>query len=165
MKRGQAFETMMLVVSVIVALAILAVLMNILGIIKLFNPSDPKAVMHDGLKEVQSKGYGITIPKKTTFSTSTFLARELLSDIPIPETWVGFYCEEDESGLCGSGDDAFINVPTAGGKQLTVKKTVEAYVAVCGDQSSIATTHPKYCIAVAIDAEKASSDCMTKCGL
>lgn len=41
-RRGQAFETMMLVISVIVALAILGVLLNILGGVGgLFNPSNP----------------------------------------------------------------------------------------------------------------------------
>lgn len=40
--RGQAFETMMLVISVIVALAILGVLLNILGGVNtMFTPNDP----------------------------------------------------------------------------------------------------------------------------
>ena len=47
MRRGQAFETMMLVISVIVALAILAVLMNIIGGIGGIGQGAPDKLMHD----------------------------------------------------------------------------------------------------------------------
>ncbi len=174
-RRGQAFETMMLVISVIVALAILAVLLNILGIVKIFNPSSPKDVMASGLKEIQSKGYGITTPQKVSFTKgATITVGELISDIPIQAANVKFICKKSgTNSVCGdvsaavdkpiirpagaftlATDSAAINA-----NHLTIKDTIQVYVAICGNEDNPPTAY-KYCIAVSDTPDGATADCV-----
>jgi len=82
-RRGQAFETMMLVISVIVALAILGVLTGILGQIS-FGTDTPDKLMHDKLKDIVPAGYGQSVPMKATLKRSTRLdLRQVIkSDMP-----------------------------------------------------------------------------------
>lgn len=83
MKRGQAFETMMLVISVIVALAILGVLTGILGGIRTPFGGDPSEKIFTELKKIASSGYGqslpqqIQIPKGTKLDMRTVLKEQL----------------------------------------------------------------------------------------
>ena len=153
--RGQAFETMMLVISVIVALAILAVLLNILNIVKIFNPSNPTDVMSSGLKDIQSQGVGITQPQKVTFSQGTRIVRsQLITDIPIQSTAITFVCD-DTANVCGNGKPLEIETSTG---ILLVNNNIEVYLSVCGAQQ-------KYCIAMASTASDATKSCATKCNV
>ncbi len=171
-RRGQAFETMMLVISVIVALAILAVLLNILGIVKIFNPSSPKDVMASGLKEIQSKGYGITTPQKVSFTRgATITVGELITDIPIQAADVLFICNKNTNSVCGDSDTVTPAKPiirpsgtSADKNHLTIKDTIQVYVAICGNENPADTMDYKYCIAISDTAEGATSDCVASSG-
>lgn len=158
MARGQAFETMMLVISVIVALAILAVLMNILNIGNLFTQatSDPAGVMNKGLQDVVSRGYFVSQPQKVIFKPQTILRGTVKGEIPAIKTdEINFACEGDE---CGSGDSAAID--DNGGVKLVINKDITMNVVICGDSNE-----HKYCIGVARDSAEASTACIDKCGL
>ncbi|MFH1199689.1 MAG: hypothetical protein V1708_01335 [Candidatus Micrarchaeota archaeon] len=153
-RRGQAFETMMLVISVIVALAILAVLLNILNIVKIFNPSSPKDVMSSGLKEIQSKGYGITSPQKVSFTKGqVFTVGEIVADIPVQRTDVKFICED--TAVC-KGTNPLSTDDTNADNRLTVKDKVDAYVVTCGNEGST----PRYCVSVAYTQDAATRYCI-----
>ena len=161
-RRGQAFETMMLVISVIVALAILAVLLNVLGIVKIFNPSNPSDIMNRGLKDVQSKGFGITAPQKIAFTKgASIFTKELLNDIPIQTQEVQFFCD---ANICSGTTTAPLKIQSSAGStnnKLMVSSTVnsiEVYVVVCGNEANL-SPKPKYCISIARDPEKATSGC------
>lgn len=162
-RRGQAFETMMLVISVIVALAILAVLLNILNIVKIFNPSSPKDVMSSGLKDIQSKGFGITTPQKVTFAKgANVLAKELISDIPITVSDLKFFCSTS-STVCGTGADKPLKLDSTG-KILTINNNIEVFVVVCGNEQNGAGT-PKYCVALDDAGDAATKTCSDSCKL
>ncbi|MBI5224299.1 hypothetical protein HY989_00340 [Candidatus Micrarchaeota archaeon] len=154
--RGQAFETMMLVISVIVALAILGVLLQILGIVKIFNPSDPAATMSQDLKKVQTKGYGIEVPRKLTLSKSIIDVKGVITDIPILEDDVKFVCDDD--AICGS--DKAISLEKDD-KRVVIKNNVEVFVAVCGDASN--DNGAKYCVAFSRTETGATESCDKGC--
>ncbi len=154
--KGQAFETMMLVISVIVALAILGVLLQILGIVDLFNPSDPTATISQDLKKVQTKGYGSEVPRKLTLPKSSIYVKSLITNIPILEDDVKFICKD--SAIC-EGDKVLTLDSDA--KKLTIKTKIEVSVAVCGDASK--EDGAKYCIAFSRTETGAADDCDTEC--
>ena len=83
--RGQAFETMMLVISVIVALAILGVLTGILGGLQIGVTSAPDQAMHDQLKQIVSSGYGYSVPQKVTLKKGTTLDLRSVVKNDLPE--------------------------------------------------------------------------------
>ncbi len=170
MKRGQAFETMMLVISVIVALAILAVLMGILGNLGTQFGSDPKTVMRDGLREVSSKGYGLLAAKKATFEKGDIiLKKDVIGDTPIQPVELKFFGASTLAGSsCPTGTGGTANsLSIASGDSITVCSKVEAYISVCGDGSKI--SNPLYCIAISRQpggASGAATDlCKSSCGL
>lgn len=150
MKRGQAFETMMLVISVIVALAILAVLMGILGNLGTQFGSDPKTVMRDGLREISSKGYGLIAAKKATFEKGDIiLKKDVIGDTPIQSTELKFYLPSvagfTGASCTGTNPPALAGATgTSGADTVQVCNKIEAYISVCGDGNV-----PKYCIAIA----------------
>ncbi len=105
MKRGQATQTMMLVVSVIVALAILAALMQILGMVKLFNPTNPKQVLAGSISSIYQKGYGMKLDKDIVFTKGdTILTGELVAGTSLPAANLHFHCATDDDALCGEGE-------------------------------------------------------------
>ena len=153
---------MMLVISVIVALAILAVLLNVLNIVRLFNPSDPVKTISSGLKDIQSKGFGVTTPQKVQFGKgTTILTRQVIVDIPIKSTDVTFHCAGSDDSVCAeSNDEKFpINVETTtDSNKITVNSNIEANIVVCGNE-------PKYCVVLGRDPQATSNQCITACGL
>ncbi|MFH1056723.1 MAG: hypothetical protein V1717_02935 [Candidatus Micrarchaeota archaeon] len=154
MKRGQAFETMMLVISVIVALAILSILLNILGGVNAgFGVGNPVSVIEEGLKNIQSKGYGITTPKKATFEREQqILVGEVIRAIPVDASEVKFACK---GTICGTDK---INVEDSGASFLS-KARLEGFIVVCGDD----TQTPKYCVGVGREAADAREACTSTC--
>ncbi|NYZ75355.1 hypothetical protein H0O03_03795 [Candidatus Micrarchaeota archaeon] len=125
-RRGQAFETMMLVISVIVALAILGVLMNILGGLGGGIGSDPKQAV---LQKVQAQAGqpGASTAAKIKVTTDGYSIRkdDVLRDTTILTGEVQFICAEDAetAGLCG-GD-------TITDTAITLKKA-DYFFVVCG---------------------------------
>ncbi|MEM4255340.1 MAG: hypothetical protein QXR53_03355 [Candidatus Norongarragalinales archaeon] len=152
--KGQAFETMMLVISVIVALAILGVLLNILGGIS-FGVGDPSAVMQDGLKTVQSKGFGITTAKKATFEKDALIVkRSVIQDVPIDPSELAFAC----NGSICTADKLDVT-----DDKIEANIRIEAQIVICGDDTR--PTDPKYCVGVGRNPEEARTACTSKCGI
>lgn len=162
MARGQAFETMMLVISVIVALAILGVLLSILGVI---NPgqfgSDPRSTLKENLRTLQSRGYGIIQPKKVTFNQEgdTITRQELVSDLSILASTIEFSCAEPE--ICGGGD-APLDVSD---RTIKVLKKIGVYIVTCANEQN--SGGPLFCASIASSSSpaKATEDCTQKCGV
>jgi len=152
--KGQAFETMMLVISVIVALAILGVLLNILGGIS-FGVGSAESVMQDGLKNVQSRGFGITVAKKATFEKdSLILKQSVIKDVPIPDDVFAFKC--DDTIICSTNK---LDVTES---RIDAKARLDAYIVVCGDE----TRSPlKYCVGLGSSELNARTACTTKCDI
>jgi len=132
-KRGQAFETMMLVISVIVAVAILGILLGFIGGIGTFG-ANAKTVIPDLMKKVANKGYGIEVKDNVEFTAGDIiLLREAIGEAPISEDNVAFKCTSN-AGTCGSGKPLEVDESTGKGK-ITVTKKISASIAVCTDGS------------------------------
>jgi len=135
-KRGQAFETMMLVISVIVAVAILGILLGFIGGIGTFG-ANAKTVIPDLMKKVANKGYGIEVKDNVEFTAGDIiLLREAIGEAPISEANVAFKCTSN-AGTCGndgSGKPLEVKESTGEGK-ITVTKKISASIAVCTDGS------------------------------
>lgn len=133
-KRGQAFETMMLVISVIVAVAILGILLGFLGNIGGFG-AGAKTVIPDLVKKVANKGYGIESKDNVEFSAGDIIVqKEAIGEAPISELKLHFVCGTVASALCSSSGTT---VPlTISDTKVTVNKKISASIAVCtGDGS------------------------------
>ncbi|MFH0970953.1 MAG: hypothetical protein V1835_00135 [Candidatus Micrarchaeota archaeon] len=162
MRRGQAFETMMLVISVIVALAILGVLLNIIGVIPGIGVSDPRTSIKDGFQQLQGRGgIGIISPKKVTFTAGDKIVRsELVSQLSIQATQVKFFCAED--GICGGSNSPLDIVDE---KTIDVIRKVEVYIVTCANEQN--GKEYNYCATIASTskAKEATDKCTTECGV
>lgn len=167
MKRGQAFETMMLVISVIVALAILAVLMGILGGLGTGITNDPKTVMHNTLRDIQTKGFGISTPVDLSFQKGqNIYKREIIgNDIPLSTsgTALNFVCGANAVDICATGGAC----AASGSKPIQIENNnvvhicsgVKAKMVVCGNDEK-----PKsYCIVLAKTGDDAVAKCRSEC--
>lgn len=126
--RGQAFETMMLVISVIVAIAILTILLGFLGGIS-FGATDAKSVISDLLKAVERKGVGIEQKGTALFDRGAIItSTEVVAGTAIQKDNVKFECAEP--AFCGGGTGAPININPEG-KKVTVKSKVNGAIVVC----------------------------------
>ncbi|MBI5224958.1 hypothetical protein HY989_03735 [Candidatus Micrarchaeota archaeon] len=117
---------------------------------------NPSYYISQDLKKVQTKGYGIEVPRKLTFEKSTIFIKALIRTIPILEDEVKFVCED--ATICGSGKALEINENS---QSLQINQKIELYSAVCGDLSR--NNGAKYCIAFASTEQKASDDCDKAC--
>ncbi len=124
-RRGQAFETMMLVISVIVALAILGVLLNILGGVGgLFNPSNPV----DSIKKELTRIGGSYSPGEAPVEV------KLEKDRTIDTTQV----TQDNPNILDTDLTFAIDpsikdsVDASGTSSITPTKDVQAIIVVCG---------------------------------
>ena len=152
MRRGQAFETMMLVISVIVAIAILGVLLNILGGLS-FGASKPAAVINDGLKEISTKGYGVTQPKETAFEPgTTILSREVIDGTTIQPSEMRYSCK-------ATGDFCRSFILT-GKIETTATTKVKAFITVCGDD-----TAGIFCVGLGRQPGDSKDTCIQTCRL
>ncbi len=152
-QRGQAFETMMLVISVIVAVAILGILLMFIAKIGPFGLSDAKSAMKDGLRTIYNQGYGLSTPAKVTFQAGSVIVRgELTTDIPISSDKIKFNCSD--ASICGKDLPLFI-----GNKNdtVTVSSGITAYISVCKGSSAY------YCVAINSEAAAATDGCKTLC--
>ncbi|MFH1750084.1 MAG: hypothetical protein ABH863_00220 [Candidatus Micrarchaeota archaeon] len=164
MARGQAFETMMLVISVIVALAILGVLLNILGV---FGGGviggKPLSIIKDGLRDLHSRGYGTNTPQKITFEKGEELRRgELVTDLPITSRDIKFSCATDADEICGSGDDAPLDLSDT---LISSKKKIDVIVVTCANEQR--DTEPRYCVTISSISKpgQATKTCVIECGI
>ena len=126
-----------------------------------YHPPAPKNILQSGLKEIQSKGYGVTTPQKVTFAKgSTISVDNLIEDMPIRSADMTFIC--NSPNLCGLGNPLSI---ADSGKRLDATINIEAYAVMCGNDGRL--SGPKYCIALSDTAQAATEDCTGPdgCGL
>ncbi len=125
-RKGQAFETMMLVISVIVALAILGVLLNILGGVGgLFNPSNPVDSIKKELLRVGGQYSPGEAPVEVKLTKDqTIDSRQVTQDNPnILQEDLFFTVHDSLSD----------SVELAGENRIQVSRDVQAVIVVCGD--------------------------------
>ena len=156
MKRGQAFDTMMLVISVIVALVILGILLNILG--KIVSPGqEPKELMAQGLKKISTAGYGITNPQEADFKKDSVLDKlEIIGSVALQPEELAFKCE-------GSFCTKVFGSISPSTKQVFVQADSKANFVVCGADSN--KQNPKYCIGLGRNSGDATHACLSQCKL
>lgn len=118
---------MMLVISVIVAVAILGILLGFLGGITTFG-ANAGTVIPELVKKVAQKGYGLEIREKVEFTPGDrFYQLTAIGEAPIPETDISFVCQ-DKDGICGSSDTTPLTVSD---KSIVVNKKITGTIAVC----------------------------------
>ncbi|MDP2717225.1 MAG: hypothetical protein Q8P02_00620 [Candidatus Micrarchaeota archaeon] len=165
MKRGQAFVTLLLVISVIVAVAILGIFVN-----TLFHPApdqfaNPESVMKDQLKSIVSSGFGISQAKKVEFKTGSLILRQsIVANVPITIDELRFACN---SVLCDGNTlqvtDNAIEVKRDLTDYTYAKRDLTGYISVCGNDAS--GQNPKYCVGIGRQAPEARDACMRACNI
>ncbi len=125
-RKGQAFETMMLVISVIVALAILGVLLNILGGVGgLFNPSNPvDSIQKELLRIGGTYSPGASPVEVKLTKDQTIDSRLVTQGNP--------NILEDEL-VFAVHDSLQDSVESTGENRIKVTRDVQAVIVVCGD--------------------------------
>jgi len=172
MRRGQAFETMMLVISVIVALAILNVLMGIINSVQINVQNTAEDMIHDGLKKIVSDGYGFSTPTKVSIKRASRFDLRSIAKNDLPEvdttgtnTKLCFNLQQIPAAilpgaaacsLSGSGASRVLNGGSVSVGPAT--QDVSFYFVVCGD-SNIGG-RGIYRIQIAGNAQSASQDCV-----
>ena len=138
-RRGQAFETMMLVISVIVAVAILGILLGFIGGIGTFG-ADAKTVLPDLTKKVSQSGFGIQSKDKVGFTKGDrFYSKDAIGEASIAEGQIYFSCVKSDAKCKEDASDtstAPIQIKNAGstnkGKgSIIVNQKVDGAIAVC----------------------------------
>ncbi|OIO25359.1 hypothetical protein AUJ14_04470 [Candidatus Micrarchaeota archaeon CG1_02_55_22] len=161
-KRGQAFETMMLVISVIVALAILGVLINVIYSVVVTPGGSLDKLMQDQLKAQVATGYGCSVPAKSTIKRgTTIFAQQVRGNIlelnPAVDK-LGFKAASDLNIGSTGGTLALINAPTNKLSAAGLKSPeAQIYFVVCVDTQA----NPKkvrVCLGSS-DAASPVSDC------
>jgi hypothetical protein len=136
---------MMLVISVIVAVAILAVLLNILGVAgNLFSTGDAKGAISSLLGNLQSSGVGTQSQKDAGFTPGNNVEVEsVIGGLPIPKNQVVFTCCDDkfcgsEGAVTVSTDDGLMTVHEKSRAAIAVSKyQVSKYVVCVGPTDSV----------------------------
>ncbi len=137
MRRGQAFETMMLVISVIVALAILAVLMNIIGGINGVGQTAPDKLMNSALSTQVSTGYGCSAPQAVTFQRGTSIFADQVRGSIVSLT--------DSDTLTFSVDSALTGI-TAKPQTAPFTATGQAKLSVAGTSAPQTAAYMVVCV-------------------
>ncbi len=126
-RRGQAFETMMLVISVIVAVAILGILLGFIGGIGTFG-ANAKEVIPELIKKVSQRGTGFEMREKVEFTSGGITAKEAIGQAAVSEGDISFSCSAGTN--CGATEKDPIQIET-GGKSILVNKKITGTVVVC----------------------------------
>ena len=124
--RGQAFETMMLVISVIVAIAILGALLGILAGIPGIGTGEAKTAIRDLLKTIEQSGVGIETKEKVDFNVGVTLVDQLVQGTSIQTDLIKLHCAPD-STICGDDTKPVVISST---QDLDVKKKVKGTIVV-----------------------------------
>ena len=155
-RRGQAFETMMLVISVIVAVAILGVLLGFLGGIS-FGATGARDTMKSLVSKIYQRGGGAEISKRADFDAGLIIKQEdIIGETPIVASNIQFNCVDNE--ICGGSSGTPIAL--VGNTKITVKSKISAAIAVCK-----AYTGKIYhiCLGDSANPEDVSNKCDQQC--
>ncbi len=127
--RGQAFETMMLVISVIVALAILTVLLNILGGVGgLFNPTNPVKSIQTELSRIGGQYSPGEAPVEVKLGKNRIDTNQVTQgNANILSQNLKFAVHDSLSDTVQLGTD---------GSYIQASKDVQAFIVACGGGSS-----------------------------
>ncbi|MBI5229312.1 hypothetical protein HY991_04325 [Candidatus Micrarchaeota archaeon] len=151
MRRGQAFDTMMLVISVIVAVAILGILLGFIGGINLFG-STADYIMPQLLKKVSQSGYGVESASSVEFKIDSKLYwKNIIGETSVDPANLFAACD---SNICGSGKS--LTLPTGNpseSSKITVNKGVKANIAICTADGVT------YCMIIHASKKTASDKC------
>jgi len=165
MRRGQAFETMMLVISVIVALAILNVLMGVISSVQVNVQGNAQDTMHDTLKELAKNGNGYSVPNKVILKKGTRLdSRSLLkTDMPEIDASMVRFCvtrtEIAEVVLPPSAASSCSTSAASGSLDLgPVAQDTAMYYVICGDVNFGA--RGAFHVSIASSPTSASKNCV-----
>ncbi len=151
-RRGQSFETMMLVVSVIVAVAILGILLGFLKIIPDMGVN-AKEVMPSLVSKINAQGYGLEIQEKVMFNDGDRIYRQtVVGQAPIAEDHVQFVCDDV---LCGDASKPLTVTSTS----IVTNKKIIATVAICLGNDGI------YKVVVGSMTSEVSKKAEQECGL
>jgi len=157
-RRGQAFETMMLVISVIVAVAILGVLLGFLGNIS-FGATGAKDTMKSLVSKIQQSGGGSEVSKRADFAEALRLKPDdIIGETPILSSNVKFWCAESE--FCGGGTNAAMDVKN---DQITVKTKASGAIVVCKAYKGTNAKYYNICIGSSDDPNAVADFCDGKC--
>ena len=155
MKRGQAFDTMMLVISVIVAIAILGLLLGFLGGIGGFGAKAKDVIPHLG-KKVQAKGFGLELKENVEFNKGdSIYQRDAIGQAPISKDDVEFRCVSGNG--CGSSDTDPVTITST---SLVGNQKISLTVAVCLKESD-----GKYYVSVGKKTQEVRSEAEGTCNL
>jgi len=151
--RGQAFETMMLVISVIVAVAILGILLSFLGGIGTFG-ANAKEVLPDLVKKVSQRGYGVEVRGKVEFTAADrFYRKNAIGESAVAENNLDFFCDDD--AICGDKSAPL----TVTENSIVVNKKITGAIATCTEDGV------EYHIFIAAKDTEASSEAEETCNL
>lgn len=157
MTRGQAFDTMMLVISVIVAMAILAVLLGFIKGIPVLG-QEPVNIIRTDISNVQQAGFGVQPAQKLVFTKDSLVLREAVTaNLPIRPEEVAFACY---SGSVICGDNALV----VSDNSMDAKQDLTAYGVVCGNERS-GTSDVLYCVGIGRNSAEARDACVARCNI
>lgn len=164
MKRGQAFETIMMVIAVIVALAILGFLTGILSNLgSMFNPSDPVKTMTSALQGIAGQYNSGTTPQVLAFNSpgQTIDTNQLSQNTQLLSNQIYFVCTE---ALKKTGAISVTNTNNNNVEILKINKKITVEMVACGNPSATTNnggSQPVYVIALGIngDTSGTSSAC------
>ncbi len=157
MQRGQAFETIMMVIAVIVALAILGFLTGILGnLSSMFNPSDPGKTMTSALQGIAGSYSSGTAPQVLSFNVAgqSFDTAGLTQSTSLSSYNVYFVCSSTvpkgaiSISSLGSGSTAL--------QKMTINQKVSLEMVACGNPS-LNGKGPYYVIALGGNGDTAGT--------
>ena len=132
-RRGQAFDTMMLVISVIVAVAILGLLLGFISNINSFGTKASDEIP-SLMKTVNQKGYGMALQEKVEFDPGDVITgRTVVGDVSVLAKDVQFVCANHDAS-CSSG--GAMSLDKTNGILYTSGTKLSLTVAVCYDDSS-----------------------------
>ncbi len=153
----------MLVISVIVAVAILGILISIITGLPIIG-GDAKSDIQQMLKAVENQGAGNQLKEKTQFAKGILSRGELVQGTTINQKNVQFYCDtaSDPSNICsGAGTDSPIQGANGDGP-LQINARASAAVAVC---KGVNPSNTKFfiCIGSPEAATAVALSCSKKC--
>lgn len=152
-RKGQAFETMMLVISVIVALAILGVLLGILGNLPGVGTGDPKLVVKEELKKIAGTYSSGTQPREATLKTGVINTRDITDGTTLLPDSVKFIVADSlKDGVIELGESD---------RSLRATRDLKVTVVVCGDPAA-AGGEAQYFVSIAPERQGllASDNCV-----
>lgn len=155
MKRGQAFDTMMLVISVIVAIAILGILLGFLGGITIFG-KDAKTVLLDKLKKMSQKTYGTDFEEDVQWKKGdTIYYKEIIGSSPISASNLFIGCDNKLCGTQGSGKSLVLNINDVPRESdfISVENGAKTAIAICTPDGI------SFCIRIDPNGKTATSNC------